>query len=211
MTRDMYRAEVQEKAKAVTEIEDRLDELRNLGDPLSAQARNRISNSLAKLDRTYAIAATNVGPIILSAPITGMVGALQRQPGEYVAAGEPLLIVHSLWSNRVVGYLRQPYPLDPQTGMAVLVTTRSRQREKYWTQITQVGAQVESITNSLAYLRPGLLIDAGLPIIVALPPQAKIRPGEIVDMRIDSQPADSNPLSVPLPGMKSRPSNPTEL
>lgn len=186
-TRDMYLAEIKETTRAVTEIESRLENLRRVGDPLSDEGEDDTGELIGELQRAHDEAASDLTPTTLVAPITGMVGVLYRQQGENIVAGEPLISINSPWSERVVGYLRQPYPVDPQTGMKVLVTTRTHQRKKFWSEIVQVGFHLESITNSLAYLRPGLLMDSGLPIVVALPAEAKVRPGEIVDLLVHNQ------------------------
>jgi hypothetical protein len=68
--------------------------------------------------------------------------------------------------------------------MPVRIRLRSIKRQESWSQILAVGKQLEPITNSLAMLRPGLLIDMGLPISVALPVGVKLLPGELVDMSI---------------------------
>jgi hypothetical protein len=85
----------------------------------------------------------------------------------------------------VVAYLRQPYPVDPEIGMRARATTRTRSREQYSLSITHVGAQVEVITNVLAFVRQGAMVDVGLPIVMDLPAYSRIRPGELVDLWID--------------------------
>jgi hypothetical protein len=94
--------------------------------------------------------------------------------------------------------------------MPVLVTTRTHQQEKFWTQIAQVGTHIEMITNSLAFLKMGALIDEGLPIVVDLPPNAKIRSGEIVDLLIRPKPAPTDPAAN-LEGSAPRSGNVTPL
>lgn len=209
--RDVYQVEVAEKAKAIAEIEGRLEGLRDLGDPLSGQRSEPLTALLTKLQRAHVDAATNLAPITLRAPVTGMIGTILRQPGEYLVAGEPLVFINSLWSDRVVGYLRQPYTVDPKVGMAVLLTTRTYQRQRFQAQITQVGAQIESITNTLAYLRTGFLTDAGLPIVVTLPANIRIRPGEVVDMLIRSKKSGNGSGVNPMPEARSEPKSQARL
>jgi multidrug resistance efflux pump len=153
--RDLYRAEVEEKAKAVAEIECRMEGLRSLGDPQVAVSDGRQSARLERLEAMQAAAATNWSPITLTAPISGMVSLVFRQPGEHLVEGEPLVVINSQWSDRVVGYLRQPYSVDPKVGMKVRVTTRNRQRQEFQTEISKIGAQIEVITNSLAFMSRG--------------------------------------------------------
>lgn len=184
-TRDAFQAEVTEKTKAVQSMEQRLHELQALGDPQLAGPDERVEKLLSRLDVAQASVASNWGPITLVAPVSGMVSVISRQPGEYVLDGEPLVAVHSLWSERVVGYLRQPYPIDPEVGMPVRVTTRNQKRLQFWTSISQVGAQIEVITNALAFVRQGALVDVGLPIVMELPAESHVRPGEVVDLWIN--------------------------
>jgi multidrug resistance efflux pump len=184
-TRDALAAELVAKTNAVTEIEQRLVTLRALGDPQMAAVDERLQKVLARLEATQAGAASNWGPITLVAPISGMVGVINRQPGEYVSDGEPVVGVSALGAQRVVAYLRQPYPIDPEVGMAVRLCTRTEKREQFSTSILHVGAQVEAITNALAIVRQGALMDVGLAVVVGLPAQNRIRPGEIVDLWIE--------------------------
>ena len=105
-----------------------------------------------------------------------------RQAGESAVEGEQLMTINALVSERVVAYLRQPYPIDPQVGLEVVMVTRERKPRRVLGAITQVGAQMEIITNSLAFIRQGSLVDAGLPIAVSVPADISIRPGEILDL-----------------------------
>jgi len=183
-TRDALKAEVVEKGKAAAEIEHRLEQLRSIGEPDELRDTAAGRKSLVQLEQAQAGVAKNLEPLVLVAPISGMVGPRQRQVGEYVQPGEPLLALNSTRSERVVAYLRQPYPLEPQVGMAVQITTRTYQRQTFLSQVVQVGAQLEVLTNALALLRPGGMVDAGLPIIVPVPHEINIRPGEIVDVYV---------------------------
>jgi multidrug resistance efflux pump len=183
-TRDAVKAEVVAKTSAVSEIEERLVKLRALGDPQMAVVDERMQAVLARLDAAQAGAASNWGPITLVAPISGMVSGISRQAGEYVLDGESIAGVSSLASQRVVAYLRQPYPIDPEVGMKVQISTRTERRERFSSSIIHVGAQVEVITNVLATVRQGALVDVGLPVVIDLPMHNRIRPGEIVDLWI---------------------------
>ena len=194
--RDAYQAEIDEKTKAVAEMESRMEQLRSLGDPQSAPVNEPLATLLTRLEATQANAASNFGPVTLLAPIDGMVSIIYRQSGEYVIEGEPLITIHSPWSERVVGYLRQPYPVEPHIGMRVQIKTRETRPKRFWSKIVQVGAQVVVITNALAFVKQGALVDVGLPIVVDVPPDVQVRPGEIVDLTI-------RPASPPSGGRKS--------
>jgi hypothetical protein len=69
--------------------------------------------------------------------------------------------------------------------MRVTVVTRAGSRQQFSLSVTHIGAQVEVITNVLAFVHQGTLVDVGLPIVMDLPVHSRIRPGELVDLRID--------------------------
>jgi hypothetical protein len=73
--------------------------------------------------------------------------------------------------------------------MPVEVVTRNTPRQRFETQIIQVGAQLESITNALAMLQTGKLVDAGLQLVLPVPADMIIRPGEMVDVLVGSSPS----------------------
>jgi hypothetical protein len=62
------------------------------------------------------------------------------------------------------------------------VITRTKKRQRFEGQISQISAQVEMITNSLAFVAQGSLVDVGLPVVIPVPRGFSIRPGEIVDV-----------------------------
>src|SRR5688572_17211337 len=104
-TRDAFKVEVEEKGKAVAEIEKRLNELSGLGVPQAIAANDPMSTMLTRLEGLLASSGTNLAPITLVAPISGMVSLVYRQAGENVVEGEPLVAINSVWSDRIVGYM----------------------------------------------------------------------------------------------------------
>ena len=193
--RDLYRAEIAQKEQSLAQIESRLAALRPLGEPDSPGTNQNMNALLAPLAGRVSDAESSTGSITLLAPISGMVHLINRQPGEFVAEGEPVLSINASKSDRIVGYLRQPYPIEPEVGIPVEVITRERKRKKFISQISRVGAQVEVITNVLAFLRPGVLVDAGLPIVISVPADVNIRPGEAVDLLFHSPSLRSAPAT----------------
>jgi hypothetical protein len=139
-------------------------------------------NLIARLEARMTAAETNWAPVTLHAPISGMVNLVYRRQHEYVIEGEPLITINSPRSERIVAYLHQPYTVEPEVGLTAEILTRNRKRQRFASRIAEVGAQVETITNSLAYIRTGALVDEGLPIVLEVPPNVHIRPGEIVDV-----------------------------
>ncbi len=185
--RDVYHAEVVEKSKAVAEMAARLQQLRAIGDPSLAVASPSGSELATRLEQERVDLATNLAPVTLRAPMAGMIGRLERRTGEFLLEGEMFAQVQSPESERVVAYLRQPYALDLEPGMAVSLSTRTRKKQQFASSIAQVGAQCEFITNSLATVRLGQALDAGLPFTVRIPSGVRIRPGELVDLVLHPQ------------------------
>jgi multidrug resistance efflux pump len=180
--RDLYRVEIETKSAAVAEMESRMTQLRTLGEPTTPGTNPGTVELLARLENRLAAAETNWLPITLTAPRSGMVQAVFRHAGEYIVEGEPLVIINSPRADRVIAYLRQPYPLDPEIGMEAEILTRTRKRQAFKSRISEVGAQIETITNALAYVKQGSMVDEGLPVVLPVPPDVHIRPGEIVDV-----------------------------
>lgn len=180
--RDLYEAEIREKSAASAEIEARLSQLRAVGEPQSPGTNQNMIDMIARLESRLTAVETNWSPMTLVAPISGMVQIVYRRSSEYVVEGEPLITINSARSDRVIAYLRQPYPLDPELGMEAEIMTRSRKRQTFISRISEIGAQIEIITNSLAFVRQGFMVDEGLPIVFNVPADAHIRPGEIVDV-----------------------------
>jgi len=187
--RDALKAEVAEKSRAADQIEQRLAQLRPIGEPDALGVTDPVlTNLMSQVKVAQTNAAKYLEPLTIVAPISGMVDVPHRQAGEFVLPGEPLLAINSLRSQRVVAYLRQPYPVDPKVGMAAQITTRTKKREVFASHISQVGAQMEVLTNALAVVRPWTLVDSGLPVILPVPDDVLIRPGEVVDVLFTEKP-----------------------
>jgi multidrug resistance efflux pump len=186
--RDFYAAELKEKGASLQEIEGRLGQLRSLGEPQSPGTNQFTMSWIERLEKRIATVETNWNPITLVAPISGRVHMIARQESEYVVEGEPLVMIASPRADRIVAYMRQPFTFDPQPGMEVQVLSQNQHRQKFTAKVTQVGAQLEAITNALAFVQQGALVDMGLPIIFSVPPQAQLRPGETVSIVLQSRP-----------------------
>ncbi len=178
--RNFYRAEVEQTGKALKEIEERMQQLRPIAEA-SLTGTNLVEQMVPHLEQQMSSVATNFNPITLTAPIGGEI-TLIRQEGEFVRLGEPILQINSDRSDKIVAYLKQPIPFEPQVGMQVEVVTRNRNPLRFVTEVAQIGARVEVITNAIAYVPTGFLVDSGLPVILPVPPDVQVRPGEVVDV-----------------------------
>jgi len=180
-TRDMNAAEVREKERLMQEVEGRLRTLEAGGQPVAAtEAEKDVSApNIASTEPILEDAITT-----LVAPIDGTIGPWLRRPGEFLVEGEPVVSVQGPHAERIIGYMRQPFAFDPEAGMPVQVVRRTSSRDRFSSVIQHVGSHFENITNALAFIREGSLMDMGLPVVVELPPDQAIRPGEIVDVLV---------------------------
>ena len=165
-------------------LDQRLAELSGVGESKTPGVNPEAVQLVAKLEARLRNARDEMLPLTLVAPISGIVHSVLRQNGEAVVEGEPLVFLNSPQADRIVAFVRQPYSFTPRIGLPVEIVTRNPPRQRFLTQVNQVGAQLEAITNSLAVLVPGKLVDAGLQIVLPLPPELTIRPGEIVDVHV---------------------------
>jgi multidrug resistance efflux pump len=132
-------------------------------------------------------------PIDLVAPFDGMVSVVHRWSGETIQAGEPILTVSQEKPSRVVSFIRQPIQVQTQPGMKVEVRARGGKREIGVGEVLRVGSQLEPISPSLLPRTSGMpaggnsggsTIENGLPVLVSLPANLTLYPGEVVDLRV---------------------------
>ena len=120
--------------------------------------------------------------ITLRAPIDGIITEVLRHAGENIMAGEPLLVITATQAESIIGYMRQPFPLQPAVGQTVEVRSNGRDRQHGSAVVTRVGEHFEPIINPA--LHPAPTAEMGLPVEVSLPSNLKLRPGELVGLVI---------------------------
>ena len=178
--RDSYAREVEIRAGLVAELAKDLGALENTGE-VEIHSTNK-SLEEAILAQQQVLRLTE-GPQPLLAPMDGRVSSLLKRAGEKVVRGEPLLTISAPTSDRVIGYLRQPINTVPTTNDMVKLRTRSQKRAQAECKILQVGASLEPINPAL--LSPDAQrVETGLPILIALPSNFRLVPGEYVDLSI---------------------------
>ena len=180
--RDQWQMEISEKSKVIADLDKGLQSLKTLGSPDASPVTDSVLAEIKTQEERLQNAQTGLGPITLVAPIDGTVSMVYHQVGENIRDGEAILVISASESQRIVGYLRPPFPLEPEVGMPVEVRTRSRQPRTCLAKVTEIGSQIEAITNALAFGRSGVPTDIGLAIAVSLPSALKTRPGEVVDL-----------------------------
>jgi multidrug resistance efflux pump len=189
---EALKVEVEEKGKLVSHTEQALQRLKLAGD-IAKEPQSQLQAAIAVQEEKLRLTEAQLNPITLKAPIDGMVSMIHRWGGENVAVGEPIVTISALQSDRIVGYVRQPLMIRPQTNMVVRICTRGVNRRVAIGKILAVGAQLQPLND--AFVPPtrfNNFVELGLPILVSLPSELKsqagempiVHPGEIVDLKI---------------------------
>lgn len=176
-------AEVAEKTRLVEEIGATLEVIAARVSAPADDLPAPIKEAVALEETELKHLEEQVKPVALVASMDGVVSAVSRRAGENVMAGETILTLSAVRSDRVVAYLRQPLNLAVRTNMSVEVRSRSLRRESGFGRVLAIGTQIEPI---LPQLLPKTSAtrdsEFGLPILVSLPPGLPVVGGEVVDL-----------------------------
>jgi len=187
-SRDGARQAVEELSRLVTECEHSLDALdpTNSTDFATAQD-DPLRAAIAVQEAKLHLAEMELSPIVLRAPMDGVIKTIWHQPGESVSAGQPIVVVATPTSSRIIGYLRSPLIGDPHVGMTVKVSTRGMHRATGTARVAEVGSQLESIPALLQGSLKFASAELGLPLDISVPEDLQLRPGELVDITLLSE------------------------
>lgn len=178
--RDLFRLEVEDKAKLVTETEQAL---KSMSPPAIAENNPTINSVIdAAISAKEEQIRRTMGSDTLHSPMDGVVTAVLRRPGENIVAGEPLLTISSDHPDRIIGFVRQPLAFVPKVGDRVEIRTRSGELQTAATTILKVGPRLELFSQPLRVRGFDSSQERGLPILINLPPNLKVHSGEIVDL-----------------------------
>jgi len=182
--RDALRSDVEQRTKLIAEMEETLRNLRPLDLPDKNPSINDAIDSAItaheeQLRRTE-------GPINLKAPMDGVVMRVYRHSGENIVAGEPLITITSDRPERIIGFIRQPIGFEPKVGDSIEVRTRGFLRQVGLATIEKVGAGMEVFSQPLRVRGFDASQERGLPVLLTLPGNLKVRSGELVDLFVKS-------------------------
>jgi len=141
-------------------------------DPIEAAIR--VHEARLRLLETQSQAHT------LTAPLSGVVGRDLRRRGEYLLAGEPVAVIAGTEPGQLIGYLPQPLRFTPESGMRVEVITRTQPRRR---------AEAAVVSVDPAFIVPPETVPLPrsrryLPLVIEVPGELGLRPGEWVDLRL---------------------------
>jgi multidrug resistance efflux pump len=142
-----------------------------LADPLIAEREAQIADLQARLDARE-----------VKSPIDGTVMEIRERPGQSARLTKPIMIIEASEAPFIIGYLREDQPLRPAPGMNVTVRTRGgvTPRRTFETYVAGVGPQIAPMP--ARHLRNPAVAEWGLPVQVAMPAGADLKPSELVDL-----------------------------
>ncbi len=180
---DRLQGEVDVLTKLVSDCETHLNNLQITNAvELSKVSLDPLQAEIAVQEAKLAQAVAEMSPVLLTAPIDGIVTRIDHRTGEAVTPGKPIVAIATLNAVRIVGYLRPPLCDQAKVGMTAQVRTRGLPRQIGTSLVRVIGSQLEPIPPPL--LGPIKLASAelGLPIEFEMPANLAIRPGELVDL-----------------------------
>jgi len=184
-------ADVQEKCKIITATEKTIERLSYMADePASGGANDPLKQALVVEEEKIKIFEQKMKPLQLLAPISGIITAVHHQAGEQITAGQPVVLITSQKSGRIVGFLPPAFPITPRVGMKVEVRTRAPKRVTAMAKVTGIGPHLEIVTNTFVQpllVRPTVVQPLARPISISLPPELKLLPGQPVDLRLQPE------------------------
>lgn len=176
--RDALAASMRERGAQIVDLDKsliELDQKKNSGEPDAfAEAIEKKAKELELM----------LKPSTLRSPINGMISIVHHVKGERIIRGMPVVSISDPETKRIIGYIRQPVTAVPTTNDFVQITTRTEPRRVARGKILRIGAQLEPINPAL--LAPdSKRMEVGLPILVEIPPEIRLVPGEYVNLFVD--------------------------
>jgi multidrug resistance efflux pump len=140
-------------------------------DVLIAEREAQIAELQARLDARE-----------IKSPIDGTVMEIRERPGQSARLTKPIMVIAATEADFIIGYLREDQPVRPVPGMTVTVRTRGgvAPRRTYETYVSSVAPQVEAIPPR--HLHNPAVPEWGLPVQIAMPADANLKPGELLDL-----------------------------
>jgi multidrug resistance efflux pump len=118
----------------------------------------------------------------IRSPIDGTVMRILERPGQSAQPGLPIMIIAADRSDFIIGYIRDGQRLRPAPGMAVTIRPRSDPRRITKSYVDGVAPQVELLPQRHRLNPDPNIQEWGLPVQIAIPKDADLRPGEMLDL-----------------------------
>lgn len=176
----IVKSEVEQKSEMVEIIDQRLQEIERF--IITDDAGSPLSAAIDVYEKELKVVEEELKPVTIFAPLSGVISKVYKGDGEYVQAGMEMFEIEATEPSYIVGFVKQPFAVEPEESMEVQIRTRKPSRDFFKSHILRVGGHIEALSPTLA--RPGVESERGLPVQIALNNASGVRlyPGEIVDI-----------------------------
>lgn len=181
---ELLNTEVREYTELIQYLSDRIADLEAFTGYDSRNDRDPILAAIRIQEQRMETILAETAPIPVYATQSGVISTLVSKTGEYVRTGDEILKIESREPSHIIGYVRQPFSVEPQAGTEVQIRTRKPGRDFFNSRIEAIGGQITMIEDQLQ--RPGVSFESGLPVKISILDRGdiKLTPGEIVDIVI---------------------------
>ena len=179
--RDAYAGSIDERGRQMVDLQKSLEELAESRKSNGVNVLDPFTDGVEKKARELELM---LKPSILKAPISGMISRVQHVKGERILRGMPVVSITDPETRSVIGYIRQPVTNVPTTNDYVRITTSSQPKVSGRGKIIHIGAGLEPINPALLSVDTKRM-EVGLPIVVTVPPNLRLLPGEYVNLTIE--------------------------
>ena len=180
-SRDQLALEVEQKTLAVDAAEK---SWRAFDSVSSADESPATKAALAVAEKNLELAEAQLTPIVLRAPIAGRISRVDKAVGAAIVEGVPIVTIARTNSELIIGYLAQPIRLQPAVGMRAQVRGRGSDRKTGEAEVLGIGPRMELFDAPLRIRGMGANQERGLPILISIPKDMSLLPGELVDIRL---------------------------
>ncbi len=180
-------AETAETAKLVSELGAALEGLQDLDAAESEDIAAPLQAAMQAQERHLKRIEQLSEPTILQAPIAGKIAKIHRLPGENILRGDRVLAITAETPAQILAYLKTPVSVSIEPGAPVKLQTRGLVRKEAAAFIESIGPEWQTLTPGSEFAGLRTAPERGLPILVNLPPELEVRPGELVNVFLAPQ------------------------
>ena len=121
-----------------------------------------------------------IGSRDIKSPIDGTVVAIFHRPGQSAKLAMPIMTIAADRGDCIIGYLQADQAIRPAPGMVVNIRTRGTPLRVMQSYVQSVGPQVQELPKR--FFRDPNRAEWALPVQIVMPPEAELKPGEVVDL-----------------------------
>ncbi len=190
-THDSLAKRISEYALVVASLKQRHAESRQRYDDFAGQADPLVTaiDPLVEPFR-WAIEAQQVAieqlalartQLALRAPVAGQIDEILIRPGEYVAAGQPILTIIDTDPSEVIAYVNEAWQANIKPGVRAILQRKS-DRTRVATHVLRTGSRITRIPDRST--GDTNIVRFALPIFLARPDGMELIPGEAFTVKI---------------------------